>query len=141
MTPHCVRNVDAPTEHLLDLLDDHPLLAAMFLSSYDDPETLPAIRRTFDGLDVEPGDTMNNTAISELAHTIERLDGAVTQARARKAERARRQMKSGNERLSRAANSSPEPYEKPPEEDIGRNDPCWCGSGKKHKRCHLRSGS
>ena len=20
--------------------------------------------------------------------------------------------------------------------DIGRNDPCWCGSGKKYKRCH-----
>jgi hypothetical protein len=20
---------------------------------------------------------------------------------------------------------------------IGRNDPCWCGSGKKYKRCHL----
>jgi preprotein translocase subunit SecA len=20
--------------------------------------------------------------------------------------------------------------------DIGRNDPCWCGSGKKFKRCH-----
>jgi SEC-C motif-containing protein len=20
---------------------------------------------------------------------------------------------------------------------IGRNDPCWCGSGKKHKKCHL----
>ncbi|HEX9654043.1 MAG TPA: SEC-C metal-binding domain-containing protein, partial [bacterium] len=20
---------------------------------------------------------------------------------------------------------------------IGRNDPCWCGSGKKFKRCHL----
>ena len=19
---------------------------------------------------------------------------------------------------------------------IGRNDPCWCGSGKKFKRCH-----
>jgi preprotein translocase subunit SecA len=23
-----------------------------------------------------------------------------------------------------------------PEKDIGRNDPCWCGSGKKFKRCH-----
>jgi preprotein translocase subunit SecA len=23
-----------------------------------------------------------------------------------------------------------------PERDIGRNDPCWCGSGKKYKRCH-----
>ena len=21
----------------------------------------------------------------------------------------------------------------------GRNDPCWCGSGRKYKRCHKRS--
>ncbi|MGB9871152.1 MAG: SEC-C metal-binding domain-containing protein [Anaerolineae bacterium] len=21
---------------------------------------------------------------------------------------------------------------------MGRNDPCWCGSGKKYKNCHLR---
>jgi preprotein translocase subunit SecA len=20
--------------------------------------------------------------------------------------------------------------------EVGRNDPCWCGSGKKFKRCH-----
>ena len=24
----------------------------------------------------------------------------------------------------------------PTHENIGRNDPCWCGSGKKFKRCH-----
>jgi len=23
-----------------------------------------------------------------------------------------------------------------PGEQIGRNDPCWCGSGKKYKKCH-----
>ncbi len=23
-----------------------------------------------------------------------------------------------------------------PERDVGRNEPCWCGSGKKYKRCH-----
>jgi preprotein translocase subunit SecA len=23
-----------------------------------------------------------------------------------------------------------------PSEQIGRNDPCWCGSGKKYKKCH-----
>jgi preprotein translocase subunit SecA len=23
-------------------------------------------------------------------------------------------------------------------EKLGRNDPCWCGSGKKYKHCHLR---
>jgi hypothetical protein len=22
---------------------------------------------------------------------------------------------------------------------LGRNDPCWCGSGKKYKKCHLRN--
>jgi uncharacterized protein YecA (UPF0149 family) len=24
-----------------------------------------------------------------------------------------------------------------PTHDLGRNDPCWCGSGLKYKRCHL----
>ena len=24
---------------------------------------------------------------------------------------------------------------------LGRNDPCWCGSGKKYKRCHLDRGT
>ncbi len=23
-----------------------------------------------------------------------------------------------------------------PQKDVGRNEPCWCGSGKKYKRCH-----
>jgi hypothetical protein len=23
--------------------------------------------------------------------------------------------------------------------DLGRNDPCWCGSGKKYKKCHYKS--
>ncbi|MCW2991615.1 MAG: secA, partial [Solirubrobacterales bacterium] len=21
-------------------------------------------------------------------------------------------------------------------DQVGRNDPCWCGSGKKYKKCH-----
>jgi SEC-C motif len=25
-----------------------------------------------------------------------------------------------------------------PNRKLGRNDPCWCGSGKKYKNCHLR---
>jgi SEC-C motif len=24
-----------------------------------------------------------------------------------------------------------------PRSDVGRNDPCWCGSGRKYKKCHL----
>lgn len=26
-----------------------------------------------------------------------------------------------------------------PQAELGRNDVCWCGSGKKYKRCHLKS--
>ena len=25
-----------------------------------------------------------------------------------------------------------------PPSALGRNDPCWCGSGKKYKHCHMR---
>jgi preprotein translocase subunit SecA len=28
----------------------------------------------------------------------------------------------------------------PTGEKIGRNDPCYCGSGKKYKKCHLLQG-
>ncbi|HSN85380.1 MAG TPA: SEC-C domain-containing protein [Thermoanaerobaculia bacterium] len=27
--------------------------------------------------------------------------------------------------------------ERPKEVALGRNDLCWCGSGKKYKKCHL----
>jgi preprotein translocase subunit SecA len=31
---------------------------------------------------------------------------------------------------------APKPIVKSERENIGRNDPCWCGSGKKFKKCH-----
>jgi tetratricopeptide (TPR) repeat protein len=30
-----------------------------------------------------------------------------------------------------------ERFEAGPRSDVGRNDPCWCGSGRKYKKCHL----
>jgi preprotein translocase subunit SecA len=32
--------------------------------------------------------------------------------------------------------TAPRPVVKSDNENVGRNDPCWCGSGKKFKRCH-----
>ncbi len=29
------------------------------------------------------------------------------------------------------------PEEDPARPETGRNDPCWCGSGVKYKKCHL----
>jgi len=39
-----------------------------------------------------------------------------------------------------AAAAAP-PTQQPVRKDYipGRNDPCWCGSGKKYKNCHLNS--
>ena len=31
------------------------------------------------------------------------------------------------------------PQAAPPVKKPGRNDPCWCGSGNKYKRCHLEA--
>jgi len=31
---------------------------------------------------------------------------------------------------------APKPIVKSERDNIGRNDPCWCGSGKKFKKCH-----
>jgi hypothetical protein len=31
------------------------------------------------------------------------------------------------------------PAPKTVEVELGRNDACWCGSGKKYKKCHLKS--
>ena len=28
------------------------------------------------------------------------------------------------------------PMTQPPSHKLGRNEPCWCGSGKKYKHCH-----
>jgi SEC-C motif len=35
--------------------------------------------------------------------------------------------------LFASASAKPQPTE------VGRNDLCWCGSGKKYKKCHLKS--
>jgi preprotein translocase subunit SecA len=37
-----------------------------------------------------------------------------------------------------AATSKPETVRKTSKEKMGRNDPCWCGSGKKYKACHMK---
>jgi preprotein translocase subunit SecA len=45
------------------------------------------------------------------------------------------QLQKGDETVSTGA-SARAPGQPPHGQKIGRNDPCWCGSGKKFKRCH-----
>lgn len=49
----------------------------------------------------------------------------------------RRQMQAVRPTINGAAAPKPEPVRT--QNKVGRNDPCWCGSGKKYKHCHYRS--
>lgn len=41
-------------------------------------------------------------------------------------------------KIAAAFRSQPRPI---PGSAPGRNEPCWCGSGEKYKRCHLDADS
>src|SRR5262249_8915602 len=40
-----------------------------------------------------------------------------------------------------SSNGSSKPEPSRAQVKLGRNDPCWCGSGKKYKNCHMRQDS
>jgi preprotein translocase subunit SecA len=42
----------------------------------------------------------------------------------------------GGEAMAAAVPSATGVIQASPHEKLGRNDPCWCGSGKKFKKCH-----
>jgi preprotein translocase subunit SecA len=39
---------------------------------------------------------------------------------------------------NRSDGGSQQPVRAASKGQLGRNDPCWCGSGKKYKQCHMR---
>jgi preprotein translocase subunit SecA len=42
----------------------------------------------------------------------------------------------GDGRAAAPQGVNPETRVRDEHEKLGRNDPCWCGSGKKYKKCH-----
>ena len=57
-------------------------------------------------------------------------------ADARGARRRRQARPTSTTSPSRTASRSSSSASSTPSATVGRNDPCWCGSGKKFKRCH-----
>ncbi|MCE9578907.1 MAG: SEC-C domain-containing protein [Deltaproteobacteria bacterium] len=131
---------------LVEQVRAEPTLAD-FLGSYGDPRAVPVLLEELDRYPITEGDNpFANHALIELRAAIEMLGGTLTDAHQRKcargadaADRFRRSM-SGFQRAGRVAGAgefvpSALPALRP--ERPGRNEPCWCGSGKKYKKCHL----
>ena len=92
-------------------------------------------------------------ATGEPAATIEKRYGAMLSREARKElKNLRGEIELARKEIAEAEEPSiyevcldgfdvvdeDEPYQRA-EPKLGRNEPCWCGSGKKYKKCHLDS--
>jgi len=95
--------------------------------------------RGFARLESEARDRESRQAIEVQSTVVSR------QSTASGTQKAASSVQSSREASSKpkAESKKPEPARKPVGAatgvKLGRNDPCWCGSGKKYKNCHMQS--
>jgi hypothetical protein len=123
---------------LLAQLQEDTIVAAMNLSTYGDARAIEPLTREFDAYPVneDEEDLFANQAVIELQDAIEQLGGTLDAAQLEKVAQARR----SRHRLSSLFQGVLDTLPPPPVTQAprpGRNEPCWCGSGVKYKKCHL----
>jgi hypothetical protein len=129
---------DRILDRLLELLQRHPDAGAGDLADYGDERALPFLLEAFDRQPVrETENPLANHVFIELREAIARLDGTLSPAQVAKFERAMQPADRWRQQM-RATLGEEEPPRGPQRRvKVGRNEPCWCGSGKKYKKCHL----
>ena len=139
---------------LVETLRRTPELGANYLAEYGETRALDVLAHTFDTLPLRDAESpLANHVFIELRAAIEALGGQLTAAQAQKfeaADAARRRLVAQMHwevdppaapawHTPRRATSSAGPRPPTPSRarKLGRNAPCWCGSGQKYKACHL----
>ncbi len=127
---------DRVLARLLAALEEHPERIAGALGEYGDPLALPYLQKVLDARSVDSTNPMWNMGLYEFADAIERLGGELTAEQQAKIAEARG-IAHGHRRFlgGTTGGGRRQPARRPTRP--GRNEPCWCGSGKKYKRCHL----
>ena len=128
-------------EQLLRVLRDEPEIGPGLLVDYGDPRALEDLGKAFDEFVVdENASSIANHAIIEIEWAIKELGGELSPVQKEKFHRALEPNRRFREEITSAFGSADEsPPPAPKKQKLGRNEPCWCGSGKKYKKCHLRS--
>jgi hypothetical protein len=139
---------------LVETLQRTPELGANYLAEYGEARALGVLGHTFDTLPLrDEASPLANHVFIELRAAIEDLGGQLTAAQHQKfeaADAARRRWvaqmhwdtdppaappwRAPPQATSFAGTRPPRPAGT---RKLGRNAPCWCGSGKKYKKCHL----
>jgi len=116
-------------EVLLRLLPKEPIQAAGCLWRYGDRRALEHLVRAFDSFRIERDDRpLANQTLIELRDAIEKLGGVLSPEQEAKYTVAMEPRARWRAQLESRVESAPRP---------SRNEPCWCGSAKKYKKCHL----
>ena len=112
-----------------------PEIGASDLAKYGDRRALEDLVRAYDGYQIIDTDhPFANQALTEIRAAIEDLGGTLTPTQERKYVQAMEPYERWR-RQHAAARSTPS---RPARRELpGRNDPCWCGSAQKYKKCHL----
>jgi hypothetical protein len=127
---------DRVLPRLFAAFERHPDWMAPAFADYGDPAVLPHLQRELDARELDAANPVRNMGVYELADAIERLGGELTAEQLAKVAEARGVglgQRRALERATQGERSSPVQRRARP----GRNEACWCGSGKKYKRCHL----
>jgi hypothetical protein len=128
-------------DRILDIvvagLEEEPGLGAMNLASYGEASALPRLHEAFDRIPNEAEGPFADQSLIELQDSIERLGGELTVAQRSKLERAMEARRRATTEEGTLEDDNDERMPVRVEKKLGRNDPCWCGSGSKYKKCHL----
>lgn len=122
---------------------EDPYLGAENLAVYGDPEGLdalePMLERYLQGGLQNPDDVEEAV---QVADAIEALGGELSDQQRAQINELRGAESRAREIIEKAKagelgdHHHPDTYVR--QHDLGRNDPCWCGSGEKYKHCHWR---
>ncbi|MFP4601252.1 MAG: SEC-C metal-binding domain-containing protein [Persicimonas sp.] len=130
-------------DRLVAFLREDTELGASYLAIYGDERALEPLSQALDEAPVDESTGLGaNHHLVELSEAIYGLGGDLTdsqESKLRRAEAIDEETRRRSHPLFGALKGpGPATYKKGPMEDVGRNDPCPCGSGKKYKKCCLR---
>ncbi len=126
---------------LLKFFIKDPEHGAPLLGAYGDPAGRDAIEVVLDRYVIAASEDADQAdTIVALADAYEALGGKLTGDAKKTARAIRKKKKHVQDIIDRAKRGDDPSIGEDTfvsDRDIGRNDPCWCGSGRKYKRCHL----